>query len=75
MVAYVDSVGSSVVSSGIYERYFEVDGKLYYHVLDPETGYPVETDLAQVTILSEGSLEGDALSTSCLILGYEKGGS
>lgn len=73
IVAYVDSVGSSVVSSGIYERYFEVDGKLYYHVLDPETGYPVETDLAQVTILSEESLEGDALSTSCLILGYEKG--
>lgn len=73
IVAYVDAAGSSVVSSGIYERYFEADGKLYYHVLDPETGYPVETDLAQVTILSKSSLEGDALSTSCLILGYEKG--
>ena len=73
IVSYVDSVGTSVVSSGIYERYFEADGELYYHVLDPKTGYPVETDLAQVTVLSDSSLEGDALSTSCLILGYEKG--
>lgn len=70
---YVDAPDCSVVSSGIYERYFEQDGELYYHVLDPVTGYPVETDLSQVSIISQESLTGDALSTACLILGHEKG--
>ncbi|MGN0398639.1 MAG: FAD:protein FMN transferase [Blautia sp.] len=70
--AYVEVEDCSIVSSGIYERYFEKDGVLYYHVLDPDTGYPAETDMAQVTILSKNSLEGDGLSTSCLLMGYEK---
>lgn len=43
----------SIVSSGIYEREFEVDGKQYFHILDPTTGYPVDTDLAQATIVSD----------------------
>lgn len=72
IVTYVKASDSSVVSSGIYERYFEQDGKIYYHVLDSRSGYPAETDLAQVTILSKDSLTGDALSTACLLLGYEK---
>lgn len=73
IITYVEVTDSSVVSSGIYERYFEQDGKQYYHVLDAQSGYPAETDLAQVTILSEDSLTGDALSTACLLLGYEEG--
>lgn len=63
----------SLVSSGSYERYFEQDGVLYHHILDPSTGYPVCTDLDGVTILSASSMEGDALSTTCFLLGYEKG--
>ena len=70
--AYVEVKDSSVVSSGIYERYFEKDGVLYHHVLDPDTGCPAATDLAQVTILSKESLDGDGWSTSCLLMGYEK---
>ena len=62
----------SVVSSGTYERYFELDGKFYHHILDPDTGYPAITGLAQVTIVSQDSLTGDALSTTCLLLGEEK---
>lgn len=64
----------TAVTSGIYERYFEYDNKLYHHILDPATGYPAETDIAGVTIISsEGhSADCDALSTICLILGANK---
>ncbi|MCM1105810.1 MAG: FAD:protein FMN transferase [Blautia sp.] len=64
---------ASVVSSGIYERYFRVDGKLYHHILDTATGYPVENNLYQVTIISESSMDGDALSTACFALGLSDG--
>jgi thiamine biosynthesis lipoprotein len=63
--------GKSVVTSGNYERYFEVDGKLYHHILDTATGYPVENNLYAVTILSDSSVDGDALSTTCYALGIE----
>lgn len=63
----------SIVSSGIYERYFKVDGKLYHHILNPKTGYPYDTDLTSVTILSKKSVDGDGLSTTCFSLGLEKG--
>lgn len=62
----------SVVSSGNYERYFEKEGRLYHHILSTDTGFPAESGLSQVTILSPHSIDGDALSTLCFILGYEK---
>lgn len=62
----------SVVTAGIYERCFTIDGVLYHHILDTRTGYPVSNELLSVTILSDSSMEGDALSTACLILGSEK---
>ena len=64
---------TSLVSSGNYERYFETDNTLYHHILSTLDGYPVDSGLSQVTILSENSVDGDALSTLCFILGYEKG--
>ncbi len=63
----------SLVTSGTYERYFDRDGQRYHHVLDPFTGFPADTGLSAVTILSDSSLWGDALSTACLLLGVEKG--
>ena len=63
----------SVVSSGTYERYFELDGTIYHHILDTKTGYPVQNNLFQVTILSRSSMDGDALSTTCFLLGLEEG--
>lgn len=63
----------SVVSSGIYERCFQQDGKFYHHILDPATGYPVDNTLMAVTILSKASVDGDGLSTTCFGLGLEKG--
>ena len=43
----------SIVTSGVYERVLEVDGKKYHHILDPNTGYPAETDVASLTICIE----------------------
>ncbi len=63
----------SVVTSGDYERYFEKDGVIYHHILAPSTGYPVQNDLDQVTIISERSVDGDALSTTCFAMGLEDG--
>lgn len=62
----------SVVSSGCYERYF-ISGTIRHHIFDTATGCPVQNDLLGVTILSDSSLQGDALSTYCYILGLEKG--
>lgn len=63
----------TVVTSGIYERYFKKDGKLYHHILDPKTGYPCDNNLYSVSIITDSSTEADALSTTCFLLGYEKG--
>jgi len=64
---------SSVVTSGSYERYFEVNNTIYHHILNTDTGYPCDNELLSVTILSEESVDGDALSTTCFALGLEKG--
>ena len=64
---------ASVVSSGIYERYYRIGDKIYHHILDTTTGYPIENDLYQVTIISKSSMDGDALSTTCFALGLEEG--
>ena len=65
--------GGSTVTSGIYERGFEIDGVRYHHLLNPKTGWPEQNELASVTILSDSSMEGDALATAAFILGTEKG--
>ena len=58
-----------MVTSGNYERYFEENGVKYHHILDSQTGYPAEKGLDSVTIYSEKSVDGDALSTACFCLG------
>ena len=64
----------SVVTSGIYERYITApDGTNYHHILNPDTGYPFTNELASVTIISDSSTDGDALSTATFALGLEAG--
>lgn len=71
--ATLDVRDMSVVTSGVYERNFLLDGKNYHHILDPSTGYPYDNGLISVTILSESSADGDGLSTACFSMGLEKG--
>ena len=73
VIATVELQDKSVSTSGIYERYIKKDGKLYHHVLDPETGYGAENELASVTVIGNSSLDCDALSTVCLLSGTEDG--
>lgn len=63
----------SVVTSGIYERYFISNDQLYHHILDPHTGYPLNNELHSVTIISDNSLTGDIYSTIFYGLGIRQG--
>ena len=65
--------GGSTVTSGIYERGFESGGVYYHHILDPNTGWPIQNELASVTIFSDSSMWGDALATAAFSLGTEAG--
>jgi FAD:protein FMN transferase len=72
-IGYIEVVNKSVVTSGIYERFFEANGKNYHHILNPQTGYPYENEILGVSIISNKSIDGDALSTTLFSLGIEKG--
>ena len=73
VIASIEIKDKCAVTSGIYERYIEKDGKTYHHILDPKTGYGVENELAAVTVIGEKALDCDALSTVCMLLGAEDG--
>ena len=72
-VGVITVSNKSVVTSGIYERYIEKDGVKYHHILSPLTGYPYENEIAGITIVSDKSVDGDALSTSVFAMGVEEG--
>jgi thiamine biosynthesis lipoprotein len=73
IVGIVEVSDLSIFTSGGYERFFERDGVIYHHILNPKTGYPAESGLLSVTVISRNSTEADALSTASFVLGLEKG--
>ena len=62
-VAVIEVSDASVVTSGIYERQLVVDGKTYHHIFDRTTGYPMETELASITIVAEKSVDCEIWTT------------
>lgn len=72
VIASIPARDKSLVTSGLYERSFTVGDVLYYHILDPRTGYPVKTDLASASIVSDSSTDGDAYSTTLFLMGHDK---
>ncbi len=63
----------AIVTSGGYERFFEKDGILYHHILDPKTGKPARSDLLSVTVVSRDGALADAMSTAIYVAGMEEG--
>ncbi|MEF2966236.1 FAD:protein FMN transferase [Paenibacillus sp. M1] len=72
-IGSVKVVDKTVVTAGIYERFFIEDGKMYQHILDPRTGYPVDNNISSVTIITDSSTDADTMDTSLLIMGIEEG--
>lgn len=71
--AVVKAHDISAVTSGVYERYFEEDGKMYHHILNKKTGYPVANELTSISILSTDSFLADGLSTVVFTMGAKEG--
>ncbi len=72
MIGVVEADDVAIITSGGYERYFEEDGKRYWHILDPETGRPAENGLVSVTIVGKDGLLCDGLSTALFVEGLDK---
>lgn len=73
VVGTIKETNKTVVTSGIYERFLEVDGVKYHHLFNSKTGYPFDNDIAGVSIVTNKSIDGDALSTSVFAMGTKKG--
>jgi len=73
IMATVEVTDKTLVTSGPYERFFEKDGKIYHHILNTESGYPVENELMSVTIITDKSIDADALSTTVFAMGLKEG--
>ncbi len=63
----------TVVSSGVYEKFFMNSGTRYHHIIDPRTGRPAQTGLLSVTLIGNCSMDMDAVATAALILGINDG--
>ena len=64
---------TSVITSGVYQRFFEQNGKKYHHIIDTKTGKPTQNGLLSVTIVCDNGAMADALSTSVMVAGLQKG--
>ena len=62
-----------MATSGDYQNYYEIDGRRYSHTIDPQTGAPIEHNLASVTVLADNCVMADAWATALNVMGAERG--
>jgi thiamine biosynthesis lipoprotein len=74
LIGAVKVTGQAVVTSGDYERYFiDRTGQRRHHIINPTTGYPVESGLISVTVVADSAMIADGLSTAIFASGMDKG--
>jgi thiamine biosynthesis lipoprotein len=73
LIRKIELKDSGVSTSGDYEQFFVFQNKRYSHIINPKTGYPAESGIISATVVAGGALTADALSTSIVVLGREKG--
>ncbi len=73
IAAIVEVADAALTSSGLYDQQFELDGRTYWHILDPVTGYPAQTDMLGVAVVTPDATQGDAFSTMLFIKGIDAG--
>lgn len=73
IIGSIKETNKTVVTSGIYERYLEVDGQKYHHIFDSKTGYPYDNDIASVSVITDRSIDGDGLTTVVFDKGVKEG--
>ena len=73
VVAQVVLEDRAIATSGTYQRFLEMEGETYSHILDPRTGYPVQRPLVSVTVLSKSCMWADALATALMVLPIDEG--
>ena len=67
----VNISNKSAVTSGSYERFVDIEGKRYQHIIDPRTGWPSESDIVSATVIADSSLQADMLATTTCLAGSE----
>jgi thiamine biosynthesis lipoprotein len=71
-VIELESINDDVITSGIYEQFISKDGKIYHHILNPNTGYPTDNEIISVTLIGQNGAELDSFATACFSLGLDK---
>lgn len=73
ILGMIDLADSAIVTSGIYERNIEEDGKSYHHLMNPETGFPVENNISGISIIADNAMDADAIANIAFSKGVEDG--
>ena len=72
LIGYIDMSEGVLSVSGDYERYVEIKGQRYHHIIDPSTGYPTNNGIHSVSVICEKGIYADALSTAFMVMGVDK---